>query len=303
MQAPRWGDAIHVVRKSYLPEKGDPLPEAAVFVRHTASTERATAADMDMLNERVIRQPGAYLDVSVAAASDSVAAALDISDEAINTYVRSAGNALLGPYAQASETMSAMADTRFASLAVIDFRSPERLRHEVRKYMEELVASLPRLLRARAAEQGQGLELINNTDVTYRSVQVKLILPPGVTVFGCEQDTRNSEPLPDPPARFGERGSRLPGPLGTSRYKISVLRPIWAPDVRAADEGTSVVFHSIDSRASGRSSLGPIWLIVENVAMKAVRVEWSATAHEARRRVTGSIEVPVAAAVGPGELL
>ena len=44
VEPPRWGDPIRCFRKAYLPaEKGkESMPAATMFVRHTASTERAT---------------------------------------------------------------------------------------------------------------------------------------------------------------------------------------------------------------------------------------------------------------------
>jgi hypothetical protein len=65
VEAPQWGDPVHPARKTFNPSdgRGPAFQEGTVFVRHQASTDPATAADLDMLSRRATRRPGGQLEV------------------------------------------------------------------------------------------------------------------------------------------------------------------------------------------------------------------------------------------------
>jgi hypothetical protein len=56
VELPEWGDPIHSLRKTYQPAQGKGADSGTVFARGKAGTRRATAPDMDMLQERLLRR-------------------------------------------------------------------------------------------------------------------------------------------------------------------------------------------------------------------------------------------------------
>ena len=96
VEPPRWVDPIHVLRKAFLPDdkNGKSMRSAAIYARHAASTE-ASPADMDVLDARMVRQPGTYLDVSVEPASDRDLVAVD-DEEALEHFAESRRSLMLG---------------------------------------------------------------------------------------------------------------------------------------------------------------------------------------------------------------
>ena len=101
VEPPRWGDPLHPVRKAYLPDSGGPrLVDGGLYVRHHASTEQASAADIDMLSRRAARRPGDELALDVRPAPDVALRALDIGADACGAYVAAERVRLLGPPAR-----------------------------------------------------------------------------------------------------------------------------------------------------------------------------------------------------------
>lgn len=54
VEPPRAGDRIALLHKSHQPRKGSQVLEGTVFVRQSGATERASRADMEMLQERLL---------------------------------------------------------------------------------------------------------------------------------------------------------------------------------------------------------------------------------------------------------
>jgi hypothetical protein len=105
VEPPRWSDRVHPARKTYNPEGGgrSALQEGTVYVRHQASTERATAADMDMLSRRAARRRGDELVVDVRLAPETSLRSVDLSHQAIAAYVEQEKSRLLAPLSRAMQ--------------------------------------------------------------------------------------------------------------------------------------------------------------------------------------------------------
>lgn len=305
VEPPRWGDSIHVVRKAFLPNvRGEaPMPAAAIFVRHAASTEQASPADMDMLNARMVRQPGTYLDVRVEPVGNCELVGIDDSDDALDDYV-DAQEALLLNSLSANMPFDALSPAAFG-----EYRSKDAFRKEVSEYAEKLLRRLPMELNDRCAQRGLAvldLELVNPTDATFQSVRVELRLPSPVLACGFLGDLRGKG-LPSRPAPYGS-GNPMVGRswdlISSISLEPAVVRPMWVPKVRRTDSGAHVLFQARDSRASGRAPLEHVWLVLGADHDGPVLVEWEATAYEARARARGSFEVPVAERrLSPAEVL
>jgi hypothetical protein len=89
VEPPQWGDPIHPVRKTFNSSdtRGPVLQEGTAFVRHQASTERATAADLDMLSRRAARRPGDQLEIDLRPAPGTALHRLEVETESIERYI------------------------------------------------------------------------------------------------------------------------------------------------------------------------------------------------------------------------
>ncbi|WP_434317420.1 AlbA family DNA-binding domain-containing protein [Leifsonia sp. P73] len=54
VEPPRDGDRIALLQKGYQPSRGPLVPEGAIFVRQPGSTERASRADLELLQDRLL---------------------------------------------------------------------------------------------------------------------------------------------------------------------------------------------------------------------------------------------------------
>lgn len=73
---PRAGDRFALLQKSYQPRRGQLVPEGTVFVRQPGATERASRADLEMLQDRLLDGVAAEAKVSRAAERDREARTL-----------------------------------------------------------------------------------------------------------------------------------------------------------------------------------------------------------------------------------
>lgn len=193
VEPPRWGDPAHPARKTFNPEGGgrSALQEGTVYVRHQASTERATAADIDMLSRRVSRRPGDELQVEVSAAPETGLRPVDVSVQTIERYVAQRQAILLTPLTRVGVQFAALSP--FLSPLNAEYRSEKDYRAEVSNYIDVLRRELPNVLRARAVLHGIArlrLQVVNNTDTTFTKVRVEARLWSGQPTGGELSATR-----------------------------------------------------------------------------------------------------------------
>jgi hypothetical protein len=300
VEPPQWGDPVHPARKTYNPEGGgrSALQEGTIYVRHQASTERATAADMDMLSRRAARRPGDELEVAVQVADTTRLRAVDISEEAIAAYVAGQKSWLLRPFSPLGRKLGMSGSVAKAlAMGVGEYRSEERYRHDVHEYVEELRGALPSALRAKAILHETArldLEVMNATDTTFTDVRIELLLPSHFEVWEWRDQARGRATPPSAPALYG-RGAGQTMPLVRLPYeRAEAIVPFRAPDVEPRGAGIHVVFSPTNVRAQGVTELWSLWLIVDDPATEAIAIQWEATATNAAKRLTGKLTVPVA---------
>lgn len=312
VEPPCWGDPVHPVRKTFNPSdrRGPVLQEGTVFVRHQASTNPATAADLDMLSRRAARGPGDELEVQVRAAAETVLRGVEVGAETIEQYVKQQQSYLLAPVASSGRKPGPLSPygqnvlSGIAGLSVLnhEYRSEEKFREEVNGYVDKLRNELPNVLRARAVLHGIArlkLEIVNNTDTTFTKVRVEAKLPPALWVTGWREDVRDEAEPPEPPIPYGQaRMSHMSGYRGLSARGLRSIRPgalggPWRPEIERRTDAVYVDYVPEDVRAQGVTPLPSLWLLLDDLSTKAVEVRWEATATNAAKRVTGTFTVPV----------
>lgn len=310
VEPPQWGDPVHPVRKTFNPaeRRGPVLQEGTVFVRHQASTDPATAADLDMLSRRAARRPGDQLDVDVRLGAETELHAVAVGTELIEEYCEHRRSSLLAPLESARREAlgprSVYGQDKFAGILGRsldqEFRTEEQFREEVSRYIDDLRDALPSVLRARAVLHGVArlkLEVHNQTDATFSSVRVEVRLPAEVWATEWQEEVRDQAEPPEPPVAYGQ--ARRSG-LGYARVFPSVL-PIrpgslqarWRPDVERRADAVHVEYVPEDVRAQGVTPLPSLWLLLDDPTITTVEVRWEATATNAEKRLTGVITVPV----------
>jgi hypothetical protein len=312
VEPPRWGDPVHPARKTYNPEGGgrSALQEGTVYVRHQASTERATAADMDMLSRRAARRPGAELELDVGVAPETRLRAVDLSPARIAEYIEQEGASLLAPLSGVGPWRQVGGAYRKLEALGAEYRSEEMFRSSVREYLHELEEVLPDALRARSVVHQVArlkLEVVNNTDKTFTGVRVELLLPLGLEAWEEPDDARQDAELPSPPAPYGTGRVERLSPFGG--VSVPSLRPVVPPtvpfpEIEHRPDGLHVALLEPDVRAQGVTPLRSVWLVIGEPGTEALEIRWEATATNAEGRLTGHITVPVAGpAAGISELL
>lgn len=307
MEAPAWGDPIHPVRKTFTPaERGQAVRDGQVFVRHPARTDEATAEDIDMLSRRAARSPGDELAVDVGLASEPTPERADLSEAALRDYIE-------GERARLLEPLSPVGGRGKGSAVLIrattgEYRTPDKFRESVDRYISELEEKLSSALAMRAVLHDLGLvelELSNPTDTPFTDVVVELFIPLDVGVSVSHDAARAQFNLPEAPLPYGQMTAtaRLGG------YSLEgLLRPvrvesIWLPEIEDTADGARVIFSATTVRPQGRARLDPVWLILSEAAPASVRLRWEATG-AAQKRLRGELDLPARARVwSPAELL
>ena len=314
VEPPHWGDPAHPVRKTFNPSdrRGPVLQEGTVFVRHQASTDPATAADIDMLSRRAARRPGDQLEVEVRPGPDTKLRAIEVTEPELEAYTHREESSLLAPLSPMGLRLGGAVSPfkeqllfgagGLGGIGSREHRSEDDYREEVAGYLDKLRKQLPGIVPARAVMHGFArlrLEVANHTDTTFTKVQVEARLPPDLWVTEWQNEVQDEAELPTPPIRYGQaRMSNLGLYSGVSIPSLSAIRPgalvtPWRPDVVRREEAVYVEYVPKDVRARGVVSLPSLWLVIADPSTESVEVSWEATATNAERRLSGTLTVPV----------
>jgi hypothetical protein len=259
VEAPRWGDRICVLRKSYQPiEKGQGAPKGTVFVRRQASTERATDAEMDMLQERLLRgqrQPSLELRLGwkdgpvaltpIRTAPEARRAWLDARRKVLlrslqdhqDRPARAVSKLLkLGDVtgARGLADVSAAASFRKQDLFNLwgtasrkEDRTPEQYRAQVEEYLQKANPALHAATVDALARSGANTVRLALTNATNRNLpKVKLTLHVPGRVWAIDEDDLDDEASPElaqSPRRYGTFRPTARWPAGLSPIFTSPL--------------------------------------------------------------------------------
>ncbi|MFD0047706.1 helix-turn-helix domain-containing protein, partial [Pseudarthrobacter scleromae] len=215
---PSWGDPIYCIRKEIPPpprgesEQGkdrETIREATIFVRRTGRTDRARAADIDRLGERLLRGQQA-LDLDLTLRAGSVLPVI-VPADALDRVIDAGRRSLLSHLPSSSEstkvTLEQMMKEYVSSNRRPDPRSREEYVGEVDRYLAELRAAMPKTLPEVAAFAAPRIELRlhNRTHTHLKDVQVRLELPDGVLALVPTDHMTKPFPsgLPQGPRPYG----------------------------------------------------------------------------------------------------
>lgn len=299
---PRWGDPIFCMRKQApSPYKDKSIPEATVFVRRSeGTTDRARAADLDALGDRLVRrEPTLDLALSVGQGAAKPITCPEDDVAKLLSYLET----------RALATLQEGPDQPLTGLAVafgrLEERREARFREEVQEYLERCRLAIPDGIAEAAAVNVKPLvlRLHNQTNTFVGGVQVLLRLHGNVRALEPEWPSyaineRFPRALPIPPIfSRGTRSSLRPDTvLAPAPSGLSNLRSAGAgPSIRIDKFGpVTIELPPVDLRSGRHADLAPFVLLVEEDEGEAITAEWTATATNMNGSISGQLHIPCA---------
>jgi hypothetical protein len=322
---PNWGDPIFCIRKEIPPpprgesdqaKDKDTIREATIFVRRTGRTDRARAADIDRLGERLLRKHQ-MLDLTLTVQQGEVTP-VTVPDDDMEKVINAARENLLSHLPPAATGDTAESESRTLDQLLQDIkvetltgskpdpRGRDGYLNEVELYLEELRGAVPQTLPEVAALAAPCIELRlhNQTHAHLKDVQVRLEMPEGVLALVPmdPEDRARREPilrsLVDAPRPYGPvnplqyMGSLPPSllPRPFPAVMPSVVSSRWDIEV----EGTTVVFPAEDVRVGLSIDLVAFVAVTEQSLSGTLTVPWTATATNMDGTAQGTVSLPIA---------
>lgn len=322
---PNWGDPIFCIRKEIPPpprgksdqaKDKDTIRQATIFVRRPGRTDRALAADIDRLGERLLRKHQT-LDLTLTVQQGEVTP-VTVPDDDMEKVINAARENLLShlPPIAAADTADSKSRTLDQILQDIkvetmtgrkpDPRGRDGYLKEVDLYLEELRRAVPQTLPEVAALTVPCVELRlhNRTHTHLKDVQVRLEMPDGMLALVPmdPEDRDRREPflrgLLEAPRPYGPvsplqyMGSLPPSLLQRSFTAVvpSVAPSRWDIEV----EGTTIVFPAEDVRVGLSIDLMLFVAVTANPLSGTLTVPWTATATNMDGTAQGTMSLPIA---------
>ncbi|WP_432176678.1 hypothetical protein [Streptomyces sp. Tue6028] len=318
---PNWGDPIFCIRKEIPPpprgesdqaKNKDTIREATIFVRRPGRTDRARAADIDRLGERLLRKHQT-LDLTLTVLQGEVTP-VTVPDDALEKAINAERERLVSCLPRAATGKARTVDQLVQTLAseittgnTPDPRGRDGYLKEVELYLEDLRESFPQTLPEVAALAAPCVELRlhNNTHTHLKDVQVRLEMPEGVLALvpmdPKDRDTRQRFPggLPEAPRPYGPvnkftlRVNPI-SPFRLGRPYTSVMSSAVPSRWDIELVGTTAVFPAEDLRVGLSQDLMGFVAVTEQPLSGMLTVPWTATATNMNGTAQGTLSLPIA---------
>lgn len=309
---PRPGDPIHPLRKQI-----GRYEAGAVFVRRPGLTDRASVADLEMLQNRLLERTPS-LQVTVAAVPATIERTPDIP-ATVEQWVEQRRPALLGArYAAPQRQQRGFADLSsairgldvFGPKYVADSRTEEEYVQEVETYLERARQAL--LSRAawevyRYPPAMLQVEVTNPTDLGFLRVRLVVHVAGDVHCFPEEMSDlverdrpsipRPPEPLGTPSLSEGHRMLQLANVRAFPHFQLSHIdvAPGLGLGYTVRDTGSvDIEYDEFELRPDETIRLDPVPLLVREDPGTILPATWHATAEGVRKRLTGEFPLAVA---------
>lgn len=317
IEAPRQGDRMFPLRKTFQTSAGVTVPDGTVFVRHQAKTERATAADHDMLTAR----------------STGAAATVDVPTDVTVEWVGEvptvpACDAGIGcdewvaqrrselkvrppvpkpkPTSSSTSPLATLMIQPTGALNLFEKRSWASYEAEVESYLTRCRKRWPHVVQSRYHSSDIGLikmAVSNPSDRNLPAVEMKLTLPDSAWAF---PESLDDVEFPKAPAKYGD-GNTLeydPAILTLGLNRSYIPSPISLPLYDVDDDGRTVTFRSFHLRPHQREVLSGIVVAVSpHHTEDTVTASWTVTSTAFNGVHRGAISFSVDGVITGADLL
>jgi hypothetical protein len=343
IEPPEAGDPIWTCRREFLADPKAPgrgpsvaLREGAVYIRRGSRTEEAGAADLAMLQRRLLASSRRLNGVSVLLSATSQGQAIDATDETIAAWIECERKACEPPPPQPAtrpvrikdlpDPDSALAQTAklivemgqsalsagfAADLVKPDTRTRQDYDAQVETYLGKAREALPGVILKRAHDKRLGFvafSVRNETEQPIQSLLLEVVIEmAGVWAVGEWDSDLDKAELPARPIMLGkdtrsplDRIGYVSAPLLSRSWLDIPSLPSRGPRVSIDNSGsTRLTFDDIDLYPEETVLLPDVFLYANANAHagQTLTAQWSARARNLTGVTRGSLEIPVASTV------
>jgi hypothetical protein len=282
VEPPRWGDPIHVARRS-----SERIADGDVFVRVGTANRRAGSAEQSLLQQRLLRSRQ-MLDVDIRVIAGVPVRPVAFDGASTSAWIEAQAANLLAPLRLPSSKLSlsighGLARSVSSAIRLLPMlpenRPPEEYERQVRAYVAQCEHILPGLLPKLATRvvEPLALSLVNNSSHNFAGVEVVVQLAGELNAMQSHEwlVAASNDRLPPRPRMWGPR----PNPVFRRRMTsedATVSRGKGFPRVEKTSCLT-VTFPSAHLRPESSAMLGAITLLAP-ASMSEIHATWTATA-------------------------
>jgi hypothetical protein len=281
VEAPRWGDDIWTFRHGR-----DPLRDGDIFIRRPGKTDRASGAEMEMLQRRARRSAGQLeLDVDLWQPVSVRPVALD--DEARDRWATDERRWLLERLPQPGAAANLLATITF------ERRDRDEFLAAVDEYLRVARAALDDEVASRAVAEELGrveFAVVNRTERNFAAVAVEISIEGRVAAFFSSADAERASRFPGAPRPWGDP-SHLAFDIPSSPGLTVPRQPRGWIDNSGS---TQIRFDAIDVRPHHNHRLPTVFLALLGPPFPRELVgRWYATSTSVDGFDSGEVMVPV----------
>jgi hypothetical protein len=320
VEAPSWGDAIHVLHKTFQAERGQGADNGTIFVRGQADTERATAADIKMLQDRLTRgREERSLELALQwADQEHLVRTLDTSPTQRKLWLAARRKELLAPLAAApkdpaptSALGKAVAAAEGHSNFILGSSMAERrtrteFTEAVDAYLAVVDSELPVACVSALVRSKLNLiklAAVNPTSRNLPNVEITLHVGGKVSAYDSSTKLPAEMKISPPPWPWGKPKPRtdigsIVASLGSSGPRLSASMPNVRKSLRIENGGSvNLTFEVGDLRPKETRTLTPFNLVTYEPPGTELTATWTGTStgvngvHEERFTFRVAVEV------------
>jgi hypothetical protein len=280
IEAPRWGDPIHTLRKGF-----GPALEGRIYIRRSGKTIEASSAEVHMLTDRAGRV-GSRIKLTVG---------FDGEAPTFRTYtaeIQSKTNWLSQERVRLYEQL-AYAQSRSSSIAKVtlgEMRSIDGYRLEIEHYLARAETRWQALIWEGVMHRGLAalkLCIENGTDENFTAVRVEVELPRAVLGFFDADHLHVLAGSPSPPRPWGS--PFIPDLSGIRAHGV----PREEDSVSLKDGVFTVTFSAVDIRPRDTHRLPAVHLALPkgNLHGDEIEIGWTATSKSASGVSRGALHL------------
>jgi len=301
VEAPKGGDQIWTLRKTFSHPSGTTYPAGRIFLRRNGQTaSEPTPAEITMLQRRYGHQD-AELSVELEIEEGDPLSALDVTDGAKDRWLKRQREEMLSSLKRVQGKMAAEPIGSLASMLLRDQRTADEYRQEVAECLAGAEDAFAGMARTRAIDKGIGLlrlAVVNQTQDNLQGLLVELKVEGQVHAFFSVEEAVEAANAPRRPSPYGEeKGIVLPRSAIADSLPRHLLNT--NPGHISNENSAWIKFPEIDLRPGYRHPLADLYLLADSSACGSqLEGRWVATS----KSISGSLAETLTIGVAPSPI-